>query len=282
MTECIEVAFIGGGHMARCLAQGLWRQGRDPARIVVADPDPGTRRALAATLGVRVTADNHDAAGAAPVWVLAVKPQVAGAVCQALAAVAATRRPLVVSIMAGTPCAQLRHWLGTDRLVRSMPNQPAAIGAGITGLYAAEALSPADRATAESLFHGAGATVWLHDEAQMAAVTAVAGSGPAYVYRLAEAMEHAARAEDLPPETARRLVVQTLLGAARLLEVGDEAPARLCERVASRGGTTEAALQVLDAGGWMPLLGRAIDAARARAQALAPPGQAPAGAAAER
>ncbi|WP_345772146.1 pyrroline-5-carboxylate reductase [Stenotrophomonas sp. NLF4-10] len=269
MTSPAEVAFVGGGHMARCLVQGLLAEGRDPARIVVADPDADTRRALSAGLQVQATAHNTEAAAAAPVWVLAVKPQVAAMVCEALAPVAAQVRPLVISIMAGITHAQLRQWLGIDSVVRSMPNQPAAIGAGVTGLYAAPSLDAAQRASAESVFRGAGMTVWLRDEAQMDTVTAVAGSGPAYLYLLAEAMEQAARARDLPAETARRLVVQTLLGAARMLQAADEAPARLRERVTSPGGTTQAAVQVLEEGGWMVQVDRAIDAARARGQALA-------------
>lgn len=269
MTSPAEVAFIGGGHMARCLVQGLVAQGRDPARIVVADPDADTRRALAAELQVQVTADNAEAAAAAPVWVLAVKPQVAQGVCGALADVAARVRPLVVSIMAGITHAQLRQWLGIDSVVRSMPNQPAAIGAGVTGLYAVASLDAGQRASAESVFRGAGTTVWLRDEAQMDTVTAVAGSGPAYLYLLAEAMEQAARVRDLPAETARQLVVQTLLGAARMLQASGDAPAQLRERVTSPGGTTQAAVQVLEEGGWMALVDRAIDAARARGQALA-------------
>jgi pyrroline-5-carboxylate reductase len=157
MTQPSEVAFIGGGHMTRCLVQGLLGQGRDPARIVVADPDADTRRALAAGLQVQVKTDNAAAAAAAPVWVLAVKPQVARSVCEALASVAASTRPrpLVVSIMAGIPHARLRQWLGIDSVVRSMPNQPAAIGAGVTGLYAAPSLDAAQRASAESVFRGA-------------------------------------------------------------------------------------------------------------------------------
>ncbi|SBV37983.1 Pyrroline-5-carboxylate reductase [uncultured Stenotrophomonas sp.] len=269
MTPSAEVAFIGGGHMARCLVQGLVAQGRDPARIVVANPNGDTCRMLAAELHVQVTADNAEAAAAAPVWVLAVKPQVAAAVCQALAPVAVQVRPLVVSIMAGITHAQLRQWLGTGNVVRSMPNQPAAIGAGVTGLYAAPSLDATQRASAEAVFRGAGTIVWLHDEAQMDTVTAVAGSGPAYLYLLAEAMEQAARARDLPAETARHLVVQTLLGAARMLQAADEAPTRLRERVTSPGGTTQAAVQVLEEGGWMALVDRAVDAARARGQALA-------------
>lgn len=267
MKAGADIAFIGGGHMARSLVEGLLGRGSDASRITVADPNEATRSALARDLAVRTLEDNLVAAASAPVWVLAVKPQLAREVCESLAATARQVRPLVVSIMAGITLAQLSQWLGIDTLVRSMPNQPAAIGAGMTTLHAAPSLQPTQRAAAEAVFSGAGATTWVVDEALMDTATAVAGSGPAYLYLLAEAMEQAAAA--LPPETARQLVVQTLLGAARMLQASGEAPARLRERVTSPGGTTQAAIAVLEQGGWTTLLDRAVDAAQARGQALA-------------
>lgn len=269
MTAAAEIAFIGGGHMARCLIEGLLAQGREPLQIAVADPVPGIRQSLAEDLGVRVFEHGAEAAAVAPLWVLAVKPQVAHAACEALAGVAAQVRPLIVSIMAGITHAQLRQWLGIDTIVRSMPNQPAAIGAGITGLHAAASLGVQARAQAEAVFIGAGATVWLEQESQMDTVTAVAGSGPAYLYLLAEALEQAACTRDLSPEIARALVVQTLLGAARMLQVSGEAPAQLRQRVTSPGGTTQAAIEALEVGGWHALVDQAVDAARARGRALA-------------
>lgn len=267
MSPGADIAFIGGGHMARCLVEGLIGQGWDASRIAIADPDAATRGALARDLQVRALEHNLMAAASAPLWVLAVKPQVARAVCESLAATARQVRPLVVSIMAGITLAQLSQWLGIDTVVRSMPNQPAAIGAGMTALHAAVALGPAQRAAAEAVFSGAGATLWMAHEAQMDTATAVAGSGPAYLYLLAEAMEQAAGA--LPPDTARQLVVQTLLGAARMLQASGDAPARLRERVTSPGGTTQAAIAVLEDGGWTTLLDRAVDAAQARGRELA-------------
>lgn len=269
MTAAAEIAFIGGGHMARCLIEGLLAQGREPLQIAVADPIPGIRQSLAEDLRVRVFEHGAEAAAVAPLWVLAVKPQVARAVCEALAGVAAQVRPLVVSIMAGITHAQLQQWLGIDTVVRSMPNQPAAIGAGITGLHASASLSAGQRTQADAVFIGAGATVWLAQEAQMDTVTAVAGSGPAYLYLLAEALEQAACARDLSPVVARELVVQTLLGAARMLQVSGEAPAQLRGRVTSPGGTTQAAIQTLEAGGWNALIDQAVEAASARGKALA-------------
>lgn len=264
-----DIAFIGGGHMARCLIEGLLAQGRVAAQIAVADPVQGIRQSLADDLGVRVFEHAADAAAVAPVWVLAVKPQVAPAVCEALAVVAAEARPLVISIMAGIPHVQLQQWLGIDTVVRSMPNQPAAIGAGITGLHAGAGLSDGQRDCAEAVFSGAGQTVWLQHESHMDTVTAVAGSGPAYVYLLAEALEQAAASRGLPPATARQLVVQTLLGAARMLEVSNDGPAHLRARVTSPGGTTQAALDVLEGGAWTTLIDQAVEAASERARSLA-------------
>ena len=269
MSFGMEVAFIGGGHMARCLVEGLLSQGRDPARIAVADPVAATRDALSTQLQVRVFEQGIDAVATADLWVLAVKPQVARAVCEALAEQAARTRPLVISVMAGITHAQLRQWLGVDTLVRSMPNQPAAIGAGITALYADPALDVTSRTVAEAVFSSTGTTVWIEHETQMDMVTAISGSGPAYLYRLAEAMEGAACARDLPPEIAHHLVVQTLLGAARMLQVSGESPAQLRARVTSPRGTTEAAIQTLENGGWAKLIDEAVDAAHARGRALA-------------
>lgn len=269
MSDGMEIAFIGGGHMARCLVEGLLSQGRDPARIAVADPVAATRDALSTQLHVSVFEQGIDAVATAPVWVLAVKPQVARAVCEALAGQAARTRPLVISVMAGITQAQLRHWLGIDTLVRSMPNQPAAIGAGITALYADPSLDVTLRTVVETMFRGAGTTVWIERETQMDMVTAISGSGPAYLYRLAEAMESAACARDLPPAIARQLVVQTLLGAARMLQVPGKSPAQLRGQVTSPGGTTEAAIQTLDNGGWARLVDEAVDAAHARGRTLA-------------
>ncbi|WMJ70609.1 pyrroline-5-carboxylate reductase [Stenotrophomonas sp. 24(2023)] len=271
MSHAVEIAFIGGGQMARCLVEGLLRRGTPPARIAVADPLANAREALATQLGVSVYAQAADAVRQAPVWVLAVKPQVAHEVCQSLSMLAVRQRPQVISIMAGVTLASLQQWLGIDTVVRSMPNQPAAIGAGITALHAAGVLDAGQRAQIEAVFSGAGATLWLHDEAQMDLVTAVAGSGPAYLCLLAEAMQHAAASRGLPADTARQLVTQTLLGAARMLDETDLLPAQLRERVTSPGGTTEAAIAVLQQAGWPQQVDDAVAAASARSRALATP-----------
>ncbi|MFN3964892.1 MAG: pyrroline-5-carboxylate reductase [Silanimonas lenta] len=263
------VAFIGGGNMARALIGGLRRGGMAAGRIIVSEPSAVSREGLAAEFGVTATADNAEAAAAGEVWVLATKPQVLRGVCEALAPLAQARRPLVVSIAAGITSAQLDRWLGGGQaVVRSMPNTPALLGAGVTGLYATAAVGEAQRALAEALLRPAGETVWIADEALMDAVTATSGSGPAYVFLLAEAMQAAAEAEGLPAEAARTLVVETIAGAARMLKESGEPAATLRQRVTSPNGTTQAALEAFAAGGFTPLVAAAVHAARIRGAEL--------------
>jgi len=263
------LAFIGGGNMARSLIGGLIARGAQADAIRVAEPVDALRDALADDLGVATFAGNADAAGDADVWVLAVKPQVMRAVCEGLAAIAQRRRPLLISIAAGITAAQLERWLGGGvAVVRCMPNTPALLGAGVTGLFANAHVDAEARALAQALLASAGETVWIDDEARMDAVTAVSGSGPAYVFLLAEAMEAAARAEGLPDAAARTLVLQTVLGAARMLTESDEAPAELRRRVTSPGGTTQAAIETFEHGGLRELVAAAIRAATERGRQL--------------
>ena len=265
-----SIAFIGGGNMARSLIGGLVSQGRDPTTIHVAEPVQPLREALQADFGVRVFEDGAQAAADAGTWVLAVKPQVMRPVCEALAPLAQAGKPLLVSIAAGITSAQLARWLGGDvAVVRTMPNTPALLGAGVTGLYASNAVDADGRAFAESLLAAAGKTVWLDDEALMDAVTAVSGSGPAYVFLLAEAMIDAGIGEGLPADAARTLALQTILGAARMLTESDVDAAELRRRVTSPNGTTQAALEAFEAGGFRTLVSDAIHAARVRGAELA-------------
>lgn len=251
--------------MARSLIGGLVAAGTDPAGIRVADPDARAREALAADFGVRASADAASAAEGAQAWVFAVKPQVMREVCRGLSAAAQAARPLVVSIAAGITSAQLDRWLGGDQaVVRTMPNTPALLGAGVTGLYANPRVDDSGRARAERLLASAGLTVWIEDEALMDAVTGTSGSGPAYVFLLAEALEDAAVAEGLPPGAARVLAQQTILGAARMLTGSGEPPAELRRRVTSPGGTTQAAIEAFEAGGFRDLVARAVRAATRR------------------
>jgi len=259
------LAFIGGGNMARSLIGGLLKRGADPTRIRVAEPADALRAALAADFGVQVFAEAREAAHCADTWLFAVKPQVMRAVCEGLAPLAQAQRPLAVSIAAGITTAQMQRWLGGGvAVVRSMPNTPALLGAGVTGLYASDEVDDAGRQRTVLLLSAAGPTVWIDVEAKMDAVTGVSGSGPAYVFLLAEAMEAAAVAEGLSPEASRTLVLQTILGAARMLTESDETPAELRRRVTSPNGTTQAAIETFQAGGFEALVAKAVHAATVR------------------
>lgn len=263
------IAFIGGGNMARSLIGGLVAAGTDPSTLRVADPNADCRDALAADFGVATFETAAAAAETASTWLFAVKPQVMRQVCESLSAAAQANRPLVVSIAAGITSAQLERWLGGDAaVVRSMPNTPALLGAGVTGLFANAQVDARGRQLAQTLLSSAGQTVWIDDEAKMDAVTGVSGSGPAYVFLLAEAMEAAAIAEGLAPAAARILVLQTVLGAARMLTESEVAPEELRRRVTSPNGTTQAAIETFQAGGFETLVAAAIHAATVRGQQL--------------
>lgn len=234
-----RIAFVGGGNMALALASRLasaWRGG-----IVVADPVAAQRARFAPP--VVTTASNGDAVRGADVVVLAVKPQVlrsaAGEVAGALGASA-----LVVSIAAGVGLAAVEGWLGEGRaVVRAMPNTPALVGAGITGMVAGGRVAPAQRAQAEAVLGAASEVVWFENDAQLDAVTALSGSGPAYFFHAIEVLVEAGAALGLSRPVAKRLVVATAAGAAAMAK--DEDPAALRVRVTSPGGTTERALSIL-------------------------------------
>jgi pyrroline-5-carboxylate reductase len=266
------VAFIGGGNMARSLIGGLVARGHAAEAIRVAEPVADLREALERDFGVRTFERAEQAADGATCWVIAVKPQVMRAVCQSLASIAQAQAPLAVSVAAGITTAQLQRWLGDGAgrlpVVRAMPNTPALLGVGVTGLFANAAVDATQRDAAARLLEAAGPTVWLDDEARMDAVTAVSGSGPAYVFLLAEAMQQAGVAQGLPPETARALVQQTLLGAATMLVQLEEPADVLRRRVTSPGGTTQAAIETFEAGGFRDLVDRAIAAATQRGREL--------------
>lgn len=269
MTTHDTIAFVGGGHMARSLLTGMVANGVDPQSIRVADPVPGLRAALMADFGVRVFTDNVDAVADADIWILGVKPQLMRQVCETLAGQAQRARPLVVSVAAGVTTLQLDRWLGGDLpIVRAMPNAAAVLGAGVTGLYANPQVDATGCRRAERLLWASGETVWVTDEARMDAVTAVSGSGPAYLFLLAEAMVDAALAEGLPADVAQNLVVQTLLGSARMLSEENATPAELRRRVTSPQGTTQAAMDVLVEGELPALVARAIRAATERGRQL--------------
>ena len=261
------IAFIGGGNMARSLVAGLRRQGVTADRIVVAEPQDALRQGLQAEFGIRVCAEGRDAIAGASVVVLAVKPQVMQAVCEGLRG--ALGDAVVVSVAAGLTCARLSEWLGTPSVVRAMPNTPALLGAGATGLFAPPEVDAAGRTLAEAVLASAGLTRWIEDEALMDVVTALSGSGPAYFFLLVESLVAAAVARGLPRETAEALARQTALGAARMLAESGEPAEELRRRVTSPGGTTQAAVECFQAGGFVSLVADAVNAAVQRGRTLA-------------
>ncbi|WP_058834066.1 pyrroline-5-carboxylate reductase [Luteimonas abyssi] len=259
------LAFIGGGNMARSLIGGLIAGGIAPERIRVADPGDAKRQALENDFGVRTFATAAEAIEGADIWVMSVKPQVMREVCASLVDEVRTGRPLVISVAAGITTAQIERWLGGDAaVVRSMPNTPSLLGAGMTGLYATPQVDAGGRARADAVLSAVGRTAWVDDEALMDAVTGISGSGPAYVFLFAEAMEAAGLAQGLPAATTRALVKQTLLGAARMIDESGDAPDVLRKNVTSPNGTTQAALETFEAGGLRALVADAVAAARRR------------------
>lgn len=264
-----HIAFIGGGNMARSLIGGLLAQGFEKSAIRVSEPHAPTGEALAAELGVAVQDDNRRAAAGSAVWLFAVKPQVMKAVCAELRDLAQAERPLVLSIAAGITATQLDAWLGGGLpVVRIMPNTPALLGAGANGLFANARVDAEQKALAERLFRATGLCAWIADETLMDTVTALSGSGPAYVFLLCEAMQAAAVKQGLPADAARALAVQTFVGAARMLAESGESAEVLRQRVTSPNGTTHAAITAFEDGGLRTLVQTALDAAAARGVAL--------------
>ena len=269
MTTTASLAFIGGGNMAGTLINGLIEDGTAPDRITVAEPDTQRREQLAARFGIHTTEDNSSAVMSADIVVLAVKPQVLKEVARSLAPALAQGRPLCISIAAGIRHAALQRWLGQEiSLVRAMPNTPAMLQAGATGLYAPESVSETHRNAAEHVLRSVGIVVWVEDEALMDAVTAVSGSGPAYFFLFMEAMEQAAVDMGLPAETARLLVRQTALGATRMALESDLDLAALRLGVTSPGGTTERAIRQFEEKGLRTLVNDALKAACERSREL--------------
>ncbi len=266
----IRVAFIGAGNMARSLIGGLIADGWDPARISVADPDREQLNAVAQLFQVHTETDNQQVSGQSDVVVLAVKPQIMNAVASAISAQIQARQPLVISVAAGIRGQDLQRWLGGRcALVRCMPNTQALVQSGATALYANDAVSREQKDLAESILRAVGLALWVDDEALMDAVTALSGSGPAYFFLVIEALEETARTLGLDAKSARLLAVQTAFGAAKMALESSEDAASLRRRVTYPGGTTEAALEVLESGGLRDLFQNALTAACERSKALA-------------
>ncbi len=260
------IAFIGGGNMASALIGGLRRQGLEGDLIEVVEPLAEQRQRLQAQWGVRTCEQAHPGLGRAALVVWAIKPQIfAEAATQAAPH---TRQALHLSVAAGISTDSMATWLGSQRIVRAMPNTPALIGRGITGLYARPDVSGEERLRIEAVISTTGEQLWLGQEDQLNTVTALSGSGPAYVFYFLEAMMEAGIGMGLTPQQARQLALATFGGAAALAQGSEESPQQLRARVTSKGGTTHAAISAMDAAGLKQHFMAAMAAAQARAREL--------------
>ncbi|WP_237885652.1 pyrroline-5-carboxylate reductase [Pseudomonas sp. PGPR40] len=263
-----RIAFIGAGNMAASLIGGLRAKGLDAAQIRASDPGEETRARVSAEHGIEMFADNAQAIEGVDVIVLAVKPQAMKTVCEAIRP-SLKPNQLVVSIAAGITCASMNNWLGAQPIVRCMPNTPALLRQGVSGLFATGEVSAAQRQQAEELLSAVGIALWLDEEQQLDAVTAVSGSGPAYFFLLIEAMTAAGVKLGLPADIAAQLTVQTALGAAHMAVASDVDAAELRRRVTSPAGTTEAAIKSFQADGFEALVEKALGAAAHRSAEMA-------------
>lgn len=269
-----RITFIGGGNMGRALISGLMANGFEANQLSVVEANTSTSNQLQHDFGVQIIAAVDQITfdfSKSNVVVMAIKPQDFNVVAKSLRAKlkhATAPGPLVLSIAAGIRLKDMSRWLDHARCVRAMPNTPALIGKGITGLFADAVVNASDRALAETICTAVGQAVWVHEEKLMDAVTAVSGSGPAYVFAFLEALQSSGEKLGLDAVTARKLAYATLEGATQLAHNSDEPASVLRERVTSKGGTTAAALDVLKQFGWQGALEKAIDAASQRGEAM--------------
>jgi pyrroline-5-carboxylate reductase len=260
-----KIGFIGGGNMASSLMSGLIASGHPAEQLWVSDVNPDTLSHLAATLNVHTSTNNDDVINAVDVIVLAVKPQVLAEVAKNAASLIQQKKSLIVSIAAGISQHSLSQWLGAEvAIVRCMPNTPALVLTGATALHANSNVTSEQRDLAETILRAVGIALWVEDEGELDAVTAVSGSGPAYYFLLMEAMEKTALELGLSAETARLLVQQTALGAAKIALESNESPEQLRKRVTSPNGTTHQAIETFEQGGFTELVSKALHAARDR------------------
>lgn len=274
INQNAHITFIGGGNMGRALISGLLANGFEAKQLSVVEANASTGLQLHQDFGVQIIGALDQIAfdvSKNNVVVMAIKPQDFNVVAKSLSAKlkhAAGPGPLILSIAAGIRLKDMSRWLKHERCVRAMPNTPALIGKGITGLFADAAINASDRALAETICNAVGQTVWVNEEKLMDAVTAVSGSGPAYVFAFLEAMQSSGEKLGLDPATARKLAYATLEGATQLAHNSDEHAGVLRERVTSKGGTTAAALDMLKQLDWHGALEKAIDAASQRGKAM--------------
>ncbi|PPC75246.1 pyrroline-5-carboxylate reductase [Pokkaliibacter plantistimulans] len=266
-----KITFIGAGNMASAIFGGLISSGYSPSLITATSPVQAELDSVRQRFGIHTSSDNLSAAANADIIVLAVKPQIMQQVCEPLAAVLQQRseRPLIISIAAGAQVATLDHWLGGGHaIVRTMPNTPALVGAGATGMFASAEVSATQRAAAEQLLGAVGIVEWVSDEALINAVTAISGSGPAYFFLFLTAMTDAGVNLGLPRDTARRLALQTGLGAAQMALASEHSTEQLMRNVMSPKGTTERAIATFEDKQLRQIVQDAMDACAQRAEEM--------------
>ena len=265
-----KITFIGAGNMASAIIGGLIDSGVEPSTITATAPSNSELVSIKQRLGINTSTDNSAAVAGADVVVLAVKPQIMRGVCEALREGVQRQKPLIISIAAGLDAKTIDQWLGgNNAMVRCMPNTPSLVGIGASGLYANAKASGAQRDVATQLMEAVGIVEWVEEEALLDAVTAVSGSAPAYFFLMFEAMEEAAVKLGLPATTARRLAIQTALGAATMAQQSDKDPATLKQNVMSPGGTTERAIQHMEEAQLRTTIADAMQACADRAQVMA-------------
>ena len=263
----VSIGFVGGGNMASAMIGGLLGKGFGPGQLQVVELSEEARARLQREFAVDARPALDSAFVTCDCIVLATKPQQLHEAARGLAPL--LHHQLLISIAAGIRTHDLMRWLdGYGRIVRAMPNTPALVGFGMTALYATASVNASERNLAESILSAVGETLWLVDESAMDGVTAISGSGPAYVFYFIEALEEAARQQGFDPAAARQLTLQTVLGAARLAADSLEEAAMLRARVTSKGGTTERAIQYFEAAGLKDIVARAVLAATERSREL--------------
>lgn len=269
-TEYPALGFIGGGNMAQAIIGGLVAKGYPTAKIWVSDPSQDQLDTLTQRWQVQTHIDNDLVASKAQVLVLAVKPQVMKRVAEPLQAAVSSSKPVVISIAAGIPVASLERWLGAQTaIVRCMPNTPALVQTGASGLFANAQVTAQQRQQSELIMNAVGISVWVEAETLIDAVTAVSGSGPAYYFMMMESMISAGIEQGLSPEVSTQLTLQTALGAAKMALASDVEPAELRRRVSSPNGTTEQAVLRFQQGGLPDLVSQAMDACAERGREMA-------------
>jgi len=266
-----NIAFIGAGNMNASIIKGLINSNTSSDNIMVSNPSPEKREALEQSFGIKQSSSNIEAANFASVIVLGVKPHFIADVCNELSSQCDLSGKLIISVAAGIPVAQMQKLLPEQQaIVRAMPNTPAQIGLGMTGIYANENTSATQKQLAETLLKSTGEAIWLGEEHQIDQITSLSGSGPAYFFLFMEAMEQHAKNYGFDTETSRKIVEQTALGAAAMVKQNQNTDIEVLRaNVTSKGGTTQAALETLVAGGLPQLVSKACNAALHRAQELA-------------